>query len=101
MQKGINNRSKIDAKSKPEKMLPKGAQMSQKGTKIDDKIHPKFKKGAKGEPRGRQQSQKGRKKGMPKTQVEKGGKMEPKRPGPAECAWPIPGLNSDLRRTRP
>jgi hypothetical protein len=66
MQKGINNRSKIDAKSKPEKRLPKGAKMNQKGTKIDDKIHPKFKKGAKGEPRGRQQSQKGRKKGMPK-----------------------------------
>ena len=45
--------------------------MNQKGTKIDDKIHPKFKKGTKGEPRGRQESQKGRKKGMPKTKVEK------------------------------
>ena len=45
--------------------------MNQKGTKIDDKIHPKFKKGAKGEPRGRQESQKGWKKGMPKTKVEK------------------------------
>ena len=62
--------------------------MSQKGAKIDAKIHPKLAKGAKGEPRGRQQSQKGRKKGMPKTKVEKGGKMEPKRPGTAECAWP-------------
>ena len=92
MQKGINNRSKIDAKSKPEKRLPKGAKMNQKGTKIDDKIHPKFKKGAKGEPRGRQESQKGWKKGMPKTKVEKGRKMEPKRSGPAECAWPISGL---------
>ena len=69
MQKGINNRSKIDAKSKPERRLPKGAQMSQKETKIDDKIHPKFQKGAKGEPRWRQESRKGRKKGMPKTKV--------------------------------
>ena len=101
MQKGINNRSKIDAKSKPERRIPKGAKMSQKGANIDAKIHPKFKKETKGEPRGRQQSQKGRKKGMPKTKVEKGGKMEPKRPGPAECAWRIPELNSDLRRTRP
>ena len=48
--------------------------MSQKGAKIDAKIHPKLAKGAKGEPRGRQQSQKGRKKGMPKTKAEKGGK---------------------------
>ena len=92
MQKGINNRSKIDAKSKPERRVPKGTKMSQKGKKVDAQIHPKFKKGAKGEPRGRQQSQKSRKKGKPKTKVEKGRKMEPKRPGPAECAWPIQGL---------
>ena len=78
MQKGINNRSKIDAKSKPERRVPKGAKMSQKGAKIDAKIHPKFKKGAKGEPRGRQQSQKGRKKGMPKTRVQKEEKLSQK-----------------------
>ena len=31
MQKGINNRSKIDAKSNPERRVPKGAKMKQKG----------------------------------------------------------------------
>ena len=74
--------------------------MSQKGAKIDAKIHPKFKKETKGEPRGRQQSQKGWKKGMPKTKVEKGGKMEPKRPGPAECACWIPPPPPGARRAR-
>jgi len=63
--------------------------MSRKGAKIDVKIHPKFAKGAKGEPRGRQKSQKDRKKGMPKTRTEKGGKMDPKCLGTAECAWPL------------
>ena len=105
MQKGINNRSKIDAKSKPEKRLPTGAKMNQKWTKFDDKIHPKFKKGAKWEPRGRQQSQKSRKKGKPKTNVEKGRKMEPKHPGPVLARRNARGQskdsNSDLRRTRP
>ena len=73
--------------------------------KFNAKIHPKFKKGAKGEPRGRQQSQKSRKKGKPKTKVEKGRKMEPKRPGPVlarrNARDQSKDSNSDLRRTRP
>ena len=82
MQKGINNRSKIDAKSKPERRVPKGAKMSQKGAKIDAKIHPKFEKGAKGEPRGRQQSQKRPEKRHAKNE---GGKR--KKNG-AKTSWP-------------
>jgi len=38
MQKDINTRSKIDAKSNPERRVPKGAKMKQKGAKIDAKI---------------------------------------------------------------
>ena len=64
MQKGINNRSKIDAKSKPEKRLPKGAKITPKGSKIDVKIHPKFKK----EPKG-----------------SRGGANNPKKVGKKEC----------------
>ena len=69
--------------------MPKEAKMSQKGAQIEAKIHSKLTKGAKGEPRGRQKSQKGRKKGMPKTKAEKGGQMDPKCLGTAECAWPL------------
>jgi hypothetical protein len=50
-QQSIENRCKIKARKKATKR-------SQKETNFDAKIYPKFKKGAKGEPRGRQQSQK-------------------------------------------
>ena len=64
---------------------------------------PKLPKEANGEPKGVQKCEKGRKKGMPKTKPKKGGKMDAKRLGPAECAWPpqsaimaLPGLTRPI-----
>jgi len=37
-----------------EEVMQNNEQMSQKGAKIDTKIHPKLPKGTKGEPKGRQ-----------------------------------------------
>jgi hypothetical protein len=45
--------------------------MSQKGAKIDAKIHPKLTKGAKGEPRGRQNLKKAGKKACQKRRWKK------------------------------
>ena len=77
--------------------------MSQKGAKMDTEINPKLPKGANGEPKGVQKGEKGWKKGMPKTKPKKGGKMDAKRFGPAECAWPpqsaimaLPGLTRPI-----
>ena len=55
---------------------------------MDTIINPKLPKGTNGEPKGFQKGEKGRKKGMPKTKPKKGGKMDAKRSGTAECAWP-------------
>ena len=71
MQEGINNRSKIDAKSKPERRVPKGAKMSQKGPKFDAKIHPKLKKGPKGEAQSANNPKKARKKACQKRRWKK------------------------------
>ena len=73
----------------------------QKGSKIDAKINPKFKKAAKGEPRGRQQSQKGRKKGMPKTRGKKDEKWSQNVLARRNARGQSQDSNSDLRRTRP
>ena len=101
------SRSKTDAKSRPEKWMPKGAKISQNGAKMDTEIYPKLLKGGNGEPKGVQKGEKGWKKGMPKTKPKKRGKMDAKRFGPAECAWPpqsaimaLPGLTRPIL-TRP
>ena len=83
--------------------MPKGAKISQKGTKMDAEIIPKLLKGANGEPKGVQKGEKDQKKGMPKTKPKKRGKIDAKRFGPAECAWPpqsaimaLPGLTRPI-----
>ena len=77
--------------------------MSQKGAKMDTEINPKWPKGGNGEPKGVQKGEKGQKKNMPKTKPKKRGKMDAKRFGPAECAWPpqsaimaLPGLTRPI-----
>ena len=84
-------------------MMPKGAKISQKGAKMDTKIYKKLPKGANGEPKGVQKGEKGLKKHIPKTKPKKRGKMDAKRFGPAECAWPpqsaitaLPGLTRPI-----
>ena len=101
--KSRKNRSKTYGKSRLEKIMPKGAKISQKGAKLDTEIYPKWPKGANGGPKGLQKGEKDRKKNMPKTKPKKGGKMYAKRLGPAECAWPpqsaimaLPGLTRPI-----
>ena len=54
--KSINNQSKIDAKTRLEKVCKFEAKVSQKGAKMEPKMHPKCPKGAKGEPKGHQKA---------------------------------------------
>ena len=77
--------------------------MSQKGAEMDTEINPKLAKGTNGDPKGIQKGEKDRKKDMPKTKPKKGGKMDAKRSGTAECAWPpqsaimaLPGLTRPI-----
>ena len=75
--------------------------MIQKETKIDDKIHPKFKKGAKGEPRGRQESQKAGKKACQKQRWKKEEKWSQNVLARRNARGQSQDSNSDLRLTRP
>ena len=97
--KSIQNRWKIKARTNDaerSKNTPKGRQNGYRN-------QSKWPKGANGEPKGVQKGEKGWKKNMPKTKPKKGRKMDAKRFGPAECAWPpqsaimaLPGLTRPI-----
>ena len=97
--KSIQNRCKIKARKKGAERSQNKQKGSQNGFWNQSKIAKRGQRGA----NGNQKGEKGRKKGMPKTKPKKGGKMDAKRFGPAECAWPpqsaimaLPGLTRPI-----